>query len=144
MEFNIQKYTSEGYREVQDKTAPEEPLQITLDGVPVAVVMRTPGDDHALIVGFLITEGIVDSEQELSRIDLEWKKNHGLVFLKEGVEVDLAKLQRNLYSASSCGICGKASIEAILQQVCPIPAQVDIAAEVILAAPDRLLSLIHI
>lgn len=138
MKFSIQKYTPRGYRTVQDTTAAEEPLQITLDGVPVAVVMRTPGDDHALIMGFLITEGIVESVEQISRVDLEWKKNHGLVFLKEDVEVDLTKLQRNLYSASSCGICGKASIEAILQQVCPIPTQVEIAPEVILAVPDRL------
>lgn len=138
MEYKIQKYSTGGIQETKDAVAEEEPLQITLDACPVAVVMRTPGDDHALVAGFLITEGIIESLEQINRVDLEWKKNHALVFLKDDVEVDLAKLQRNLYSASSCGICGKATIEAILQQVSPISKVVKINPESIIAAPDIL------
>eukprot|EP00112_Aurelia_sp_Birch-Aquarium-sp1_P003708 Seg14167.1 transcript_id=Seg14167.1/GoldUCD/mRNA.D3Y31 product="GTP 3' 8-cyclase" protein_id=Seg14167.1/GoldUCD/D3Y31 len=103
-----------------DVVAVEEPLQITVDGHPIAVVMRTPGDDEDLVMGFLITEGVLTAPSQISRIDLEQKQNHALVFLKDHVVVDYDRLKRNLYSASSCGICGKASIEAVCQVVRPI------------------------
>lgn len=109
----ITKLVGDGVEEMQDLVAVEEPLQITVDGFPIAVVMRTVGDDADLVLGFLVTEGIIDSIKSVSRIDLEQKQNHALVFLKDDVKVDLAKLQRNLYSASSCGICGKASIDEV-------------------------------
>ena len=105
--------------QMDDFVAVEEPLQITVDGVPIAVVMRTIGDDADLVRGFLITEGIIASVASISRIDLEQKQNHALVFLKDDVEVDLARLQRNLYSASSCGICGKASMDEVFLQIHP-------------------------
>ena len=105
--------------QIDDFVAVEEPLQITVDGVPIAVVMRTVGDDADLVRGFLVTEGIIASIASISRIDLEQKQNHALVFLKDDVEVDLARLQRNLYSASSCGICGKASMDEIFLQIHP-------------------------
>ena len=103
--------------EVLDLVAVEEPLQITVDGVPIAVVMRTVGDDADLVMGFLMTEGIIGDVGAVRRIDLEQKKNHALVFLEDDVVVDLARLQRNLYSASSCGICGKASIDEVFLQI---------------------------
>lgn len=113
----ITKLAGDEVRQIQDLVAVEEPLQITVDGVPIAVVMRTPGDDLELVMGFLITEGIVDSLVSVKRIDLEWKQNHALVFLEDDVQVDLARLQRNLYSASSCGICGKASMDEIFLNI---------------------------
>ncbi len=113
----ITKIEKDEARQRQDLVAIEEPLQITVDGTPIAVVMRTPGDDADLVMGFLLTEGIVDSRGAVMRIDLEWKQNHALVFLADDVYVDLARLQRNLYSASSCGICGKASIDEVFLHI---------------------------
>ena len=69
---------------------------------------------------------------------MESKKNHALVFLKEDVELDLAKLKRNIYSASSCGICGKASIESITLHAKPIVKKIDPLPEVLLNAPLQL------
>jgi FdhD protein len=103
--------------ELMDHVAVEEPLQITVDGVPIAVVMRTVGDDADLVMGFLMTEGIIEDVRAVRRVDLEQKQNHALVFLEDDVQVDLARLQRNLYSASSCGICGKASIDEVFLQI---------------------------
>ena len=122
-----------------DQVAVEEPLQITVDGHPVAVVMRTPGDDADLVRGFLRTEGIVRHEGDLRRIDLESRPNHAHVFLADTVAWDVTRLSRNLFSASSCGICGKASIEAIMQDIPPISGGPVIAAEALLEAPLKML-----
>jgi FdhD protein len=109
-----------------------------VDGTPVAVVMRTPGDDEDLVRGFLLTEGLVDSLDDVRHIDLEAKQNHALVFLADDVLLDHESLSRNLYSASSCGICGKASIEAIQQHAPPIESDFSISVATVLALPDAL------
>ena len=103
-----------------DRVAVEEPLQLVVDGCPVAVLMRTPGHDAELAAGFLWTEGIVRSREEIARIEVEAKDNHVLVFLADGVEVDFDRLTRHLFSASSCGLCGKATIEAITSVHAPV------------------------
>jgi len=137
-EFKIWKYDAGELNEVSDRVAAEEPLQITVDGSPVAVVMRTPGYDHDLVTGFLLTEGLVGGVADVSRIDLEAKKNHALVFLSDDVVLDHAKLSRNLFSASSCGICGKASIEAIHQQAEPVEGGFVFSSDTLLSLPKAL------
>ena len=99
-------------RPALDAVAVEEPLEIRLEGVPLAVVMRTPGDDADLVRGFLLTEGIVLRPDEVRAVELD---EHGRADarLREGVTVDAEQFHRNLFVASSCGICGKASIEAV-------------------------------
>ncbi|BDS07970.1 sulfurtransferase FdhD [Oceaniferula spumae] len=137
-EFEIWKYDAGELSSFSDRAAAEEPLQITVDGTPVAVVMRTPGHDHDLVTGFLLTEGLVNDATGVSRIDLEAKKNHALVFLSDDIVLDHAKLSRNLFSASSCGICGKASIESIHQQAEPVESGFSITAEVVIGMPAAL------
>ena len=142
----ISKRCGDSTHQVEDFVAVEEPLQITVDGVPIAVVMRTVGDDLYLVIGFLITEGIIASVDAISRVDLEQKQNHALVFLKDDVEVDLARLKRNLYSASSCGICGKASMDEVFLQIHPDnqcklqdkQAAFSISCSILKEAPDKL------
>ena len=136
--YKIWKYGASGLVSVSDKVACEEPLQITVDGTPVAVVMRTPGHDPELVAGFLRTEGLVTSYKDVIRIDLEQKKNHALVFLADDVVLDHEKLSRNLFSASSCGICGKASIEAIHHQAAPVDGGFSISSDVLLKLPQSL------
>ncbi|GAA5495088.1 sulfur carrier protein FdhD [Rubritalea halochordaticola] len=123
---------------VSDRLAVEEPMQITVDGCPIAVVMRTPGHDEDLVRGFLLTEGVLRSLSLVSRIDLEQKQNHALVFLNDDAEVDYEKQQRNLYSASSCGICGKASIESIRQELPRLESGFAVRKEILLALPDKM------
>ena len=125
---------------VDDSIACEEPLQITLDGHPIAVVMRTPCDDEDLVRGFLLTEAILENLHFVSRIDVEQKENHALVFLEDDVDVDYLRLKRNLYSASSCGICGKATIESIHQQHPPIESKLTVSSDLLLGFPDKLRS----
>ena len=104
-------------RKVRDSLAAEEPLEIRVGGVPLTVTMRTPGNDLELAAGFLLTEGIIESHDQIAGLRVKTPDN-GLrsnvveVELKDS-EFDPEQLQRNFYAASSCGICGKASIEAI-------------------------------
>ncbi len=121
-----------------ERVAVEEPLQITLDGLPIAVVMRTPGHDDDLVRGFLVTEGILPSPAAIRRIDLGSTANHALVFLHDDASFDSERLQRNLFSASSCGICGKASIDRIFNDFPPLETPVRFPASALLAAPAKL------
>jgi FdhD protein len=131
-----------------DAVAAEEPLEIRLGDVSLAVVMRTPGADEELALGFLATERVVaDPRQVLSvrhctRVrEAEAEDNVIRVVLAPGVAVDLESLRRNLYASSSCGICGKATIESALSAA---PALVDpsrFAPEFFHPLPERLASL---
>ncbi|HEX5149893.1 MAG TPA: formate dehydrogenase accessory sulfurtransferase FdhD [Parafilimonas sp.] len=113
----------------QDTLAVEEPLEIMLktgnDQIPspVSVTMRTPGNDEELATGFLFTEGIIASKKHLNdAISQQFSDNQIIISLHPGFDVDLKKLKRNFYATSSCGVCGKESIEAI-KQVRHIPVQ---------------------
>ena len=111
-----------------DSVAVEEPLEIRLgfstpDGRAVksiSITMRTPGDDEELAAGFLFTEAIIHSASDIAAIELcgppaPDSGNHNVirVELQAGVDVDLGRLQRHFYTTSSCGVCGKASLDAL-------------------------------
>ena len=128
----------EGVEEVGDHLVVEEPVEIRLDGTPLAVVMRTPGNDAELALGFCITEGIVTGPGEVASVkDLgegRWEVRVG-----SGVMVDPSQFQRNFYATSSCGVCGKASIDAIRVTGAFPPPGPEVSREVLLALPDRLI-----
>lgn len=97
-----------------DVVATEAPLEIRLADVPIAVVMRTPGHDEDLATGFLLTEGIVLSPAEIAAIAPVAEGGERIeVRLAEGIAIDPEQFRRNLYTTSSCGVCGKASIDAV-------------------------------
>jgi FdhD protein len=107
-------------RPVQDQLAAEEPLEVRIGDTPLTVTMRTPGHDLELAAGFLLTEGIVQSPDQIAGMhavvaENGTKSNVVRVELKD-TAFDLGELQRNFFAASSCGICGKASIDAIRQR----------------------------
>lgn len=95
-----------------DLVVVEEPLEIRLDGVAIAVVMRTPGHDEDLVRGFALTEGIALSPSEVASVEDLGEGRYELV-MADGVTVDPERFRRNLYATSSCGVCGKASIDAV-------------------------------
>jgi len=104
-------------RTAQDSLAAEEPLEIRIGGAPLTVTMRTPGHDLELAAGFLLTEGIVESAGQIAGLRALAPENGARsnvvdADLKDAA-FDAQALQRNFYAASSCGICGKASIDAI-------------------------------
>lgn len=129
----------------EDRVAHEEPLEIQLGATSLAVVMRTPGHDEELALGFLVTERVVASPEQVLAArhcsvvsDPEAEDNVIRVTLCEGVTVDLERLRRNLYASSSCGICGKATIESALATAPPLDDAARVTTETLYALPDRL------
>lgn len=123
-------------RRADDLVAAEDPLEIRLGETALAVVMRTPGDDDDLVRGFLLTEGILLSPSEIARIE-RLDESRVSVVLADGVEVDATRFQRNLFMSSSCGVCGKASIEAVQLFARPAP-EFTVSRELVASLTGRL------
>jgi FdhD protein len=105
-------------RRKEDYLAAEEPLEIRIGTEPLSVTMRTPGHDVELAAGFLFTEGLVERRDQILSLetDLPDEGNRGNLVRAElaaGAVPDMEKLRRNFFAASSCGICGKASIDSV-------------------------------
>ncbi|MFJ6755674.1 formate dehydrogenase accessory sulfurtransferase FdhD [Streptomyces sp. NPDC091273] len=141
-----------------DTLVAEEPLEIRLNGKPLAITMRTPGDDFALAVGFLVSEGVLAAASDVQAVTYcEGATDRGPlpavagggsntynvvnVQLASGVPVPDITLERNVYTTSSCGLCGKASLDAV-RTATRFPGiaadPVRVPAEVLSAMPDRL------
>lgn len=140
---------------LDDHLAIEEPLEIRLvyekDGVShsqsLSITMRTPGHDFELAMGFLISENILTSFQDIEKIDFCGPKTGDLklhnivkVELKPGVDIEWSKLQRHFYTTSSCGVCGKTSLEALENSACKLleTGQLKIDSQLIRQLPDKL------
>jgi FdhD protein len=131
-----------------DTLAAEEPLEIRLGGAPLAVTMRTPGDDFDLAAGFLVSEGVIAEPSQLATIRYcagageDGRNTYNVldVALAPGVAVPELTLARNFYTTSSCGVCGKASLDAVRTQALFDPAAdpVRVTPEVLAALPDTL------
>ena len=132
----------------EDSVAIEEPLEIRLgyedagqrQTRSVSITMRTPGDDEDLATGFLFTESIIQSPDDIAIIKPCTGDNTIRVELEDGVDVDLDRLQRHFYTSSSCGVCGKSSLDALratgLEPMTAIPAQ--FSRDVLVDTPGRL------
>ncbi len=128
-----------------DEVVREEPLEIRIGGVPVAVVMRTPGHDEELALGFLATEGVVDDPNAVLGVrhctvvdDPEAEGNVVQATLRPEVDVDWARLRRNLYASSSCGLCGKATIDQVMIRRPALQDEATIAVSWLYGLPERL------
>lgn len=135
----------------EDFVAVEEPLEIRLgisDGGiyrqrAVSLTMRTPGDDLELAAGFLFTEGILTSRQQIKSLEhcnqAQTRENTVRVDLADHVNVDFKRLERHFYTSSSCGICGKASIESLSTGACSVGDEtLRVQAETIHRLPEEL------
>jgi FdhD protein len=138
-------------RSRSDQLATEEPLEIRLVSPQktVAVTMRTPGADFELTAGFLYSEGVVNSREDIDRIsycvdpDVDGEQRYNIVNVKlrEGLSPDLQPLERHFFTTSACGVCGKANLEALRLRGCPvIPDGPQVSAEVIYSLPEQLRS----
>ena len=134
--MQVTRYDGERSTVADDVVAIEEPLEIRVGERPVSVTLRTPGDDFDLAAGFLFTESIVRSHEEIASIR-HWGSPN-VVRVDVNVAVDLQRLQRHFYSTSSCGVCGKVSIDALRVQATPLTSRVRISRDTIHHLGDAL------
>jgi FdhD protein len=118
--------------ETQDVVAVEEPLEIRINGVPVAVTMRTPGHDEELALGFALSEGL---RPEGARMPDDLAAN---TVELDAPGFDPTRLARSFYTSSSCGVCGKGALEAVAVEARRIESGLTVPAKLIAALPDRL------
>ncbi|MCO5176088.1 MAG: formate dehydrogenase accessory sulfurtransferase FdhD [Thermomicrobiales bacterium] len=140
-----------------DTVAVEEPMEIrivqSVEGVtsrrPIAITMRTPGDDFELAIGFLFGEGLIASREDFVDVSYcldddvqeEQYLNVVSVTLRTGLDIELSRVERNFYTTSSCGVCGKASLEALEMQACtPLTDGLVVDPTIIQQLPERLRS----
>jgi FdhD protein len=118
----------------RDELAVEEPLEIRVNGSPVAVTMRTPGDDEELALGFLVSEAIepvaavVPADLAANTIEVEAR------------DFDPARLERHFYTSSSCGVCGKGALEAVAVEAPAVTSDLTVDAALVRDLPNRLRS----
>ncbi|HMM41689.1 MAG TPA: formate dehydrogenase accessory sulfurtransferase FdhD [Thermomicrobiales bacterium] len=151
----VVRVSDAGWESSGDMVAVEEPMEIRLlqesDGgttsKPIAITMRTPGDDFELAVGFLLGEGIIGGRDDIFDVSYcldddireEQYLNVVSVTVRPELPIDLARVERNFYTTSSCGVCGKASLEALEMQSCmPLPPGPPTSADVIRRLPGLL------
>lgn len=140
----ITRVTSHGHETLEDQVAKEEPLEIRIDGRSVAITMRTPGHDLELAAGFLYTEGVIDGIDDiraLAHIDDPGDPQGNTVdtVLSGGVPAARrSKADRALFASSSCGVCGKASIDRLLVGAPPLTDRISVDPKIMLELPDRL------
>jgi FdhD protein len=125
-----------------DMVACEEPLEIRVEGRSVAVVMRTPGHDEELAAGFLVSEGVVKGPRDLlevSQCPVNADSRGNVVdVLLGGAVVNWDALTRHVFSASSCGLCGKTSLDSVFQQFPAVTADWRVDAAFLGALPGKL------
>jgi FdhD protein len=143
----VVRYGDEAGARVDDQLAAEEPLELRIDGTPLTVIMRTPGYERELALGFLYGEGIIRNAADVVRFRIVPNGEHP--DLENVIDIELAadapgvdrRWQRNFLAASSCGLCGVSSIEAIHESAAPLPTDdLVIDREVIYALDARLRS----
>jgi FdhD protein len=121
-----------GGREEPDQVAVEEPLEIRIGGEPVAVTMRTPGNDEELALGFCLTEGLSPTaaappaDLAANTIDVD------------APALDLTNVRRSFYTSSSCGVCGKGALEAVSVEAPRVESDLRVASDLLAALPDHL------
>jgi FdhD protein len=141
----VHEWEAGARRTKSDYLAVEEPLEIRIGDVPISVTMRTPGHDRELAAGFLYTEGLVRRREDLralESVDVGDGPGRGNVIsatLAPEAAPDLERLRRHFFASSSCGICGKASIEAVRDRTLTAPNPAfRLASNILTQLPDTL------
>jgi FdhD protein len=143
----VRRVTRSGRIAAEDLVAVEEPLEVRLHGSPFAVIMRTPGADRELAAGFLLGEGVIASPDDLGAVEHcrhpSQPDRHNVVdvFLtaaaRAGVERHLAE-RRNVSTTSSCGLCGRVTIESLERRLVPLAVEWAVAAADVARLPEWL------
>ncbi len=132
-------------RRFPDYLAGEEPLEIRVGRFPLSVTMRTPGHDLELAAGFLFTEGLIQRREQIASLEYESSggkgndKNVVQIELQAGATLEPETMRRNFFAASSCGICGKASIDSVrVRGIRPPNPDLRLEPHVLCSLPGRL------
>ncbi len=129
-------------RTATDWVAREEPLEIRVEGRSIAITMRTPGHDEELAAGFLLTEGVIKTAADIFDITLCPATNDGGnvadVLLTSGVKVNWDSLTRHVFASSSCGVCGKATLDAVFGNFPPVTSSLKVSSALLQSLPDKL------
>lgn len=128
-------------RRAQDYLVGEEPLEIRVGRTPLSITMRTPGQDEELAAGFLFTQGLVTQPDQIVSLRAGNGAGYNVVrvALQRGLRLDLRRVRRNFVAASSCGICGQASIESLRIRGVPSPnPRLRIDPEILCLLPEKL------
>jgi FdhD protein len=140
--FPIVRYrTGAAPESARDELSTEEPLEIRVANRAVSVTMRTPGHDDELAAGFLLTEGMIHARADVVSIGpcaFDREGNVVNVALAPSAHVDFDKLTRHVFASSSCGVCGKATIDSIHARFPPIDSAVKVDVQTLLALPEKL------
>ncbi len=144
----VRRITADGEMSRPDSLAVEEPMEIRVGGRPLAVTMRTPGNDIDLAHGFLLTEGVIGSRQDIfvarycDGADEQGRNTYNVldVTLAAGVAPPAASVERNFYTTSSCGVCGKASLDSVKlsSRYSPAADTAAVTTAVLANLPDKL------
>jgi len=142
--INLTRYDGKRATPFYDELAPEEPLEIRVEGKSIAVVMRTPGCDRELAAGFLFSEGIIKSAKDIFDITTcvvpgaTGKGNAVDVALVNPSAFDFSKFTRHVFTSASCGICSKSSIDSVLRRHKPLRTAITVDPDVLTSLPRRL------
>ncbi len=144
----VERWRKGAASDEHDLVAHEAPLEITIDGKRLAVVMRTPGHDLDLVLGLLFTEGIVRDRRDVAamghcrvappRAPDEASDNVVVVKLRRGLSFQPARFRRNLIASSSCGVCGKATIDALARRTAVVESDLRVEPRLLLELPKLL------
>lgn len=144
----VLKLSHQGERHRPDALAAEEPLELRIDGKALAVTMRTPGSDVELAHGFLLTEGVIGAREDISAARYcagtgpDGRNTYNVldISLSPGVAPPEVGVERNFYTTSSCGVCGKAALDAVKLRTRYLPADDDcaVSVDVLTTLPDKL------
>lgn len=136
----VVRVSADATERVEDAIAVEEPLEIRVNGEPVAVTMRTPGDDHRLAIGFLFAEGIIRGQDDLGTVThcgRPGEEGYGNVIdclAAPGVQLELERLEtsrRGTLTTSACGVCGRRTVEDLVSAAGPVEREVRVRRSVL-------------
>ena len=153
--YKVLKYSSNKFENIDDLISIEEPLEISLKyketdkwiNQSLSITMRTPGDDEDLVRGFLYNEQIITNISDIDSIESYGDKvgqyniqNKILVTLNNSKNINISKIKRDFLTNSSCGVCGKSSLDAleIIKKNKTHPSEPKIAKEIVIQSPDTL------
>ena len=141
---HVSEWQDGAVRRFQDYLVAEEPMEIRIGETPLTVTMRTPGNDFELAIGFLFTEGLITGREQVESIEhgragRDEVSGNIIVVKLTGAKFERERMQRNFFTASSCGICGKASIDSVrVRGIKSVESTLRLEPDVLCSLPDKL------